>query len=133
MSASVHYDDPLAALDWLCRAFAFEAREKIVADGKLLHSELLYGDAVIMLGQAGGSEKPWHPLQKSPRSAGGVTHALAFYVDDVDAHYARAVAAGAKIIVEPQDNDYGPEYWTDRTYGALDPEGHLWWFMQRLR
>lgn len=133
MSASVHYEDPLAALDWLCQAFGFEVRQKIVADGRLEHSELVYGDAVIMLGTAGGQEKPWQKLQKSPRTAGGVTHALAFYTDDVDTHHARAVAAGAQIILEPQTNDYGPDFWTDRTYGALDPEGHLWWFMQRLR
>jgi len=37
------------------------------------------------------------------------------------------------IIREPRTDDYGDDYWADRTYGALDPEGHLWWFMQRMR
>jgi len=132
MSASVHYDDPLAALDWLVQAFGFEVREKILVEGKLAHSELVFGEAVVMLGQTNGA-LPYQKLQKSPLEVGGVTHALAFYLDDVDAHHARAVQAGARIIRELETNDYGPDYWTDRTYGALDPEGHLWWFIQRIR
>ena len=49
------------------------------------------------------------------------------YVDDVDAHFARAKAAGAKIIAEPEDQFYG-----DRTYVAQDPEGHRWFFAQHV-
>ena len=133
MSASVFYEDPLAAIDWLGRAFGFEARLKIVDDnGRLAHSELTFGEAVVMVGSAGGKE-PYQQRQKSPGASGGVTQALAFYIDDVDAHYARAVAAGATVIRELRTDDYGADYWTDRTYGAVDPEGHLWWFMQRLK
>lgn len=55
------------------------------------------------------------------------------YVDDVDAHCARARAEGATIVDEPALHDYGEEYWADRSYGAVDPEGHLWWFSQRMR
>ena len=40
---------------------------------------------------------------------------------------------GARIIDEPSVHDYGEDYWTDRSYGAVDPEGHMWWFTQRLR
>ena len=54
------------------------------------------------------------------------------YVDDVDAHCARARAAGAEIVHEPSTSDYGPEYWSDRNYAAVDQGGHMWWFMQRL-
>lgn len=132
LSASVHYDDPLAAIDWLCNAFGFEVRQKIVVEGKLAHSELVLEEAVIIVGTANGAE-PWQKLQKSPRSVGGVTHALMFYIDDVDAHHAKAVLGGAQILREPKTDDYGPEFWADRTYGALDPEGHLWWFVQRVR
>jgi uncharacterized glyoxalase superfamily protein PhnB len=45
----------------------------------------------------------------------------------------RHVLATARIEREPKTTDYGDDYWIDRSYGALDPEGHLWWFMQRLR
>ena len=50
-----------------------------------------------------------------------------------DAHHARAVQEGAKIIREPRTDDYGDDYWSDRSYGCLDLDGHLWWFMQRVR
>jgi uncharacterized glyoxalase superfamily protein PhnB len=58
---------------------------------------------------------------------------MAIFVDDAEAHCARARAAGAKIFREPKVDDYGDDYWADKTYGAVDPEGHHWWFMQRLR
>lgn len=133
MSASVFYEDPLTAIDWLARAFGFEVRLKIVDDnGRLAHSELTFGEAVVMVGSAGGKE-PYQQRQKSPRASGGVTQALAFYIDDVDAHYARAVAAGATVLRELRTDDYGADYWSDRTYGASDPEGHLWWFIQRMK
>ena len=55
------------------------------------------------------------------------------YVDDAIAHCERARAAGARIIAEPAVHDYGEDYWTDRGYECEDPEGHRWWFYQRLR
>jgi uncharacterized glyoxalase superfamily protein PhnB len=133
MSASVFYEDPLAAIDWLTRAFGFDVRLKIVGDdGKLAHSELTFGEAVVMVGGTSG-EQPYQKHQQGPRMLGGVTQALAFYLDDVDTHHTQAVAAGATIIRELRTDDYGADYWTDRTYGALDPEGHLWWFIQRIK
>jgi uncharacterized glyoxalase superfamily protein PhnB len=54
-------------------------------------------------------------------------------VDDADAHCAQAKAAGARIFREPKEDDYGDEYPVDRTYGAVDPGGHMWFFMQRIR
>ena len=65
--------------------------------------------------------------------AGRIEHSELTYVDDVDAHCARARAAGAKISDEPSMHDYGADYWVDRSYGAVDPEGHMWWFTQRIR
>jgi uncharacterized glyoxalase superfamily protein PhnB len=58
---------------------------------------------------------------------------LMIYVDDVEAHCAKARAAGAKIVVEPKTTDYGEGYWADRGYECVDPGGHHWWFCQRLR
>jgi uncharacterized glyoxalase superfamily protein PhnB len=70
----------------------------------------------------------------SPRSTHGRnTQNLCVHVDDVDAHCARARAAGSQIFREPETNDWGEEYASDRTYGARDPEGHQWFFMQRVR
>ena len=134
LSSSIYYDDPRAAIEWLCRAFGFELRLKVEGDdGVIQHSELCFGEALIMVSGTGGKEA-WQALYRSPQATGGwITQSSALFVDDVDAHHQRALAAGAKIVREPITNDYGEEYWTDRSYGALDPEGHLWWFMQRIR
>ncbi|MDE2752724.1 MAG: hypothetical protein OXI83_09130, partial [Gemmatimonadota bacterium] len=70
---------------------------------------------------------------RQPGVIGGAnTQALAVFVDDVDAHCETARAAGAVIATEPATQDYGKEYWTERTYEAEDLEGHHWWFLQRL-
>jgi uncharacterized glyoxalase superfamily protein PhnB len=134
LSASVYFDDPHAAIDWLCKAFGFTVRLKVEGEGgTIVHSELEFGEALVMVSGTQGRE-PWQTNNKSPKSLGGaMTHALAFFVDDVDAHHAEAAKAGAKVVRGPETNDYGEEYWSDRSYGALDPEGHLWWFMQRMR
>jgi uncharacterized glyoxalase superfamily protein PhnB len=72
------------------------------------------------------------PGMQSPRSLGGAnTQSLFAYVDDVDAHFARARASGARIVSEPSKRDY--DDWEDRTYETLDLEGHRWWFAQRMR
>ncbi len=55
------------------------------------------------------------------------------YVDDANAHCEHARARGAIIIDEPSTHDYGEGYWADRSYGATDIEGHMWWITQRLR
>jgi len=135
ISSAVFYDNPAAAIDWLCRAFGFEVRIKVEGEGgRIEHSELVFGDGLIMVGGAGYIERPEDADMVSPRSTnGGNTQCLSVYVDDVDAHCAHARAAGARIFRELATTDYGGEYWTDRTYGARDPEGHLWFFMQRIR
>ncbi|HYP87048.1 MAG TPA: VOC family protein [Polyangiaceae bacterium] len=134
MSSSVFYADPHAAIDWLCKAFDFELQLKVEGDGgEIVHSELKYGEALVMVSGAAGKE-PWQQLYRSPAAiGGGVTQALCFHVEDVDAHHARAVAAGAQVVRALSTSDYGEDYWSDRSYGALDLEGHLWWFMQRMR
>jgi len=138
ISSSVFYDDPRAAIDWLCRAFGFEVQVKVEGeDGSIVHSQLVFGEGLVMVGGTGRKDPGKEEFQqkfRSPRSLdGAVTQALCVYVDDVDAHCAHARAAGAKINREPVTNDYGNDYWTDRSYGCRDPEGHQWWFMQRLR
>ena len=133
IAPAVFYDDAAAAIDWLARAFGFAVQEKVEDDrGRVVHSQLVLGGGLVMVGQAGLS--PDRPYLRSPRAVGGAnTQALAVFVDDADAHCERARAAGAAITTEPDTQDYGEDYWTDRTYQARDIEGHHWWFMQRLR
>lgn len=133
ISSALYYDDAGAAIDWLCRAFGFQVRLKIEGDGgRIEHSELEYGEGLIMVGEASRNER--FPYRRSPAGAGGAnTQNMMVYVDDVEAHCRRAREAGGVIVSEPETHDYGEEYWTDRGYECRDPGGHHWWFYQRLR
>jgi uncharacterized glyoxalase superfamily protein PhnB len=132
ISAALYYQQAGAAIDWLCHAFGFELRLKVEGDaGRIEHSELTFGDGVVMVGEA---HKERFPYRRSPRALDGAnTQSLMIYVDDVEAHHARARAAGAEIVTPPETHDYGGDYWTDRGYECKDLEGHHWWFFQRLR
>jgi uncharacterized glyoxalase superfamily protein PhnB len=136
ISSSLYYEDPVKAIDWLCHAFGFEVRLKVEGDdGMIVHSELTYGEGVIMVGgNAAGSARPEQSWRRHPRELGGAnTQNLMAYVDDVEAHCARARAAGAKVTMELETHDYGEEYWTDRGYQCEDIGGHHWYFAQRMR
>jgi PhnB protein len=116
------YEDLDAAVDWLIRVLGFDERVRMPGpDGKTMHAELAMGDGVVMMGSPGGD-------YQSPKRRGGATQLVYVYVDDVDAHCARAAAAGATILQEPADQRYG-----DRTYGVEDPEGHQWSLAQHVR
>jgi uncharacterized glyoxalase superfamily protein PhnB len=133
IASSVYYKNAAEAIDWLCRALGFEVRLKIEGvGGRIQHSELMYGEGMIMVGQASEPAKP--SFRHSPKSlAGANTQNMMIFVDDADAHCEHARAAGAVIVSEPKTTDYGEDYWTDRGYECEDLEGHRWWFYQRLR
>lgn len=135
ISSCLFYRDAAGMIDWLCDAFGFEIQLKVEGeDGSIEHSELVYGGGLIMVGrQRQGEAQKFGVDFLSPLTATGNTQNLMLYVDDVDAHCSHARAAGARIVDEPALHDYGDDYWADRSYGALDPEGHLWWFSQRIR
>lgn len=122
---AVHYLDPAVALDWLERAFGFSVTMRITdGDGNLVHSEMQYGGGYLMVGGE------WADYTRSPRSVDGANTQVVHVMldEDVDAHCERARAAGAVIVREPEDQFYG-----DRVYSAVDPEGHVWTFAQHLR
>ena len=133
IASAVYYEHAAVAIDWLCRAFGFEVRVKIEGEGgSIEHSELTYGEGLIMVGQAGMADKP--SFRKSPRAPDGAnTQNMMVFVDDADAHCEHARANGAVIIMEPTTKDYGEDWWIDRGYECEDLEGHHWWFYQRLR
>ena len=125
VSSSVCYKDPKAALKWLETAFGFEPIMVILsANDEVMHSEMRFGDGVVMV----GSE--WSPMHKSPASIDGLNTQTVHVqmTGDVDAHCERARKAGAKIVREPETQFYG-----DRTYRAVDPEGHIWSFGQTVK
>ena len=90
------------------------------ADGELLHATVEVGDSLIGVGGQG------HHGAISPMSGGVESQFISVQVDDVDAHYQHAIAAGARIANELRDHSWG-----ERTYWALDLEGHRWRFGQR--
>jgi uncharacterized glyoxalase superfamily protein PhnB len=119
---TLRYRDAAAAIDWLCSAFGF-ARHLVVPgeNGRIAHAQLTYGKGMIMLGSARGDA--FDKLQAPANVGKAVTQSPYIIVENVDEHYARAKAAGATIVMEIRDEDYG-----GRGYSALDPEGHLWNF-----
>jgi uncharacterized glyoxalase superfamily protein PhnB len=135
ISSGVYYRDAARMIDWLCAAFGFEVKLRIEGEGgRIEHSELTFGEGLIMVGEElAGTSRRFDTDRLSPLNAGCNTQNLMVYVDDVDAHHARALAAGAHIVSAPELHDYGPDYWAERSYGCKDPEGHLWWFVQRVR
>jgi uncharacterized glyoxalase superfamily protein PhnB len=125
LTSGIYYKDPSAALDWLEKAFGFE-RSLLVTDkdGNVGHAEMRFGDGLIYVGSQ------WCDSVASPALLDGKnTQSVHVQLTEgIDAHCARARAAGAEIVQEPTDQFYG-----DRTYRARDPEGHLWTFGQTVR
>jgi uncharacterized glyoxalase superfamily protein PhnB len=125
VTVGICYRAPRAALAWLEAAFGFETRLVIEGpDGGIAHSEMKVGEGLIMVGCE------WDERHRSPASLGGVnTQSAHINLDqDIDAHCARARAAGAMIFREPEDQFYG-----ERVYGAYDLEGHQWTFSRLLK
>ena len=120
---TVRYKDAAAAVEWLGEAFGFEKHLVVPGeDGSVVHAQLVFGNGMVMLGSARDSD--FDNFQKPPSALkGAVSQSPYIIVDDADKHYARAVAAGAEIVMEIKDEDYG-----GRDYSCRDPEGHLWNF-----
>ncbi len=124
---SITYVDPKAATAWLAEAFGFELTMAIEDpdDPTMCHYEMCSaGSGRVMVGGQ------WNDLAQSPARTGGVnTQSVHVRLDtDVDTHCEVARAAGATIAYEPADQFYG-----DRTYRAIDLEGHFWVFAQPVR
>jgi len=103
----MRFTDADAAIDWLSRAFGFRQHEVYRHDdGVVHHAEMSLGPGLVLFGQG------------DPSSQG-----VYVAVDDADAHYERAKAAGAEIMREVEDTDYG-----SREYTARDLDGHVWSF-----
>jgi uncharacterized glyoxalase superfamily protein PhnB len=117
---ALRYADPRAAIDFLERAFGFELRMAVDGGGgEIAHAELTLGAGMIML----GADRPAEGHDYSAVAPGPGSGATYVVVDDTDHHYEQAVAAGAEILIDLHDSDYG-----SREYTAGDPEGNVWTF-----
>jgi PhnB protein len=128
----ISYEDGVAALEWLNRAFGFEEVTRMVdAAGRLSHGEMMAGDGLIML----ASPTPDYRSPKHHREAceqarkwstvPWIIDGVLVYVDDIDSHFARAKAAGATILSEIESGPPG------RRYRVEDFEGHRWFFFDK--
>lgn len=123
-SARVCYQDVGAAAEWLAKAFGFAVtRLAMNPAGQVMHAELRFGDGMIDLGGE------WEHV-RAPTSVGGTnTQGIIVHLESgIEDHCERARAAGAVILQEPEDQFHG-----DRLYRAMDPEGHMWMFLQKIR
>jgi uncharacterized glyoxalase superfamily protein PhnB len=119
----LRYRDAPKAIEWLCRTFGFEKQLVVPnADGTIAHAQLCFGNGMIMLGSVLEVETEFGRLIKQPDEIGGFeTQSAYVVVSDADEIYARAKAAGAEIVIEIKDEDYG-----GRDFSCRDLEGHLW-------
>src|SRR5690606_37583200 len=114
----LRYRDAPAAIEFLKDAFGFAEQMVVPGEGNVIeHAQLRFGSSVIMLGTLRAGDPVTQRGRPDP------TQGLYVIVDDPDAHYARAKAAGAEIAYALSDQDYG-----SREYGAYDPEGYYWSF-----
>lgn len=119
----LYYRDVDGALKFLSNAFGFRKSGPAMKgpDGKISHAAMQFGEDVVMMGRPPGA-------YRNPKQLGQATQSLYINVTDVDKHFRKAKKAGAKIIEEPADTEYG-----HRRYGATDPEGHEWYFAHEVR
>ena len=116
-------DDAVKALEFYPRALGAEEMVRMPGPGgKILHAELRLGDSIFML-----SDEFPDMGNRSPTALGGTSGALYVYVPDVDAAWKRAVDAGAKPSLPPQDM-----FWGDRIGKLEDPFGHVWTLAQHV-
>jgi uncharacterized glyoxalase superfamily protein PhnB len=119
----LRYDNARAAIQMLCAAFGFVEVFSVPESGAFVrHAQLKLGTNIVMVGSVRHDDS-----MASPQALGVATQALCVYVEDLDAHFERARAAGAEVVSEPKLTDFG-----GREYHARDLEGHLWTFTTYL-
>ena len=121
----LRYRDAPAAIEWLCRVFGFQKQAVYPdANGGIAHAQLVLGGGMVMLGSVAKEPTAWGRLMRQPDEIGGAeTQSAYVVVPDPDAVYASAKAAGAEIVLEIKDEDYG-----GRGFSCRDLEGRLWSF-----
>jgi len=128
----IAYEDGAAAMDWLARAFGFNERTRMTGpDGRLSHGEMEAGDGLIMLAtptpdyQGPRRHRASCPAAETWSQVPYIIDGVLVYVDDLDAHFARARSSGATLLSELENTEHG------KLYRAEDLEGHRWMFMER--
>jgi len=122
---AMRYRDCVAAIEWLVKALGFEKQAVYMGEGNTVaHAQLTFGNGMIMLGSVpqGGDATVFGKLMAQPDEIGmRETQSTCLIVSDADAIYASAKAAGAEMLMDLKEMDYGGKAFTCR-----DPEGHVW-------
>lgn len=118
----LRYRDAPRAIDWLCQVFGFETQLVVSGEnGAIAHAQLKSRTGLIMLGSA-SNEGAYGPLVVQPEDIGGAqTQTTYLVVADADAVYDRVREAGAAIVIDIVDEEYG-----GRGFTCRDLEGHIW-------
>ena len=112
-------DNAAQAIDWYKKALgADEVSRAVGPDGKILHAEVRIGNSRIFLNDAMMGSK-------GPKAIGGSPASLWIYVEDCDALFNRAVAAGAQVLGGPM-GQMQDQFWGDRAGSITDPQGYMW-------
>lgn len=109
-------------IEWLVQTFGFE-KQAVYADqkGVVMHAQLSFGNGMVMVGSVNNGT-PSSRLLKQPDEIGGAeTQTPYLVVSEIDGVYARAKAAGAKMLMDLEEKDYG-----GKSFTCSDPEGHVW-------
>ena len=130
--AMISYEDGIAALEWLSRAFGFRETARMISpDGRLGHGEMEAGDGLIMLASPSpdyqGPKRHQETCEQARKwsSVPWIIDGVLVYVNDLDGHFNRARAAGARILSAIEEGPPG------RRYRAEDLEGHRWFFIDK--
>ncbi len=115
--------DTKKAIEFYEKAFGFNTRMTIPdKEGNIMHAELGYKDAVMMMGPEGNNTD-----DKAPSSLTGTAVSFYLYVEDIDKYFEHAKSSGAKVVEEPKE-----QFWGDKTCKMECPEGHHWMFAQNV-
>jgi uncharacterized glyoxalase superfamily protein PhnB len=117
----LRYEDAPGAIDWLVHAFGFEKHMVVPGDnGSMAHAQLKLGPGYVMIGT--GSDQSGE-IGKAVDDFRHIKQGIYVNIQDIDAHYQRARAAGADITREIENTEYG-----SREYSCRDVGGYYWSF-----
>jgi uncharacterized glyoxalase superfamily protein PhnB len=118
----LRYRNAIKMIDWLCGAFGFEKQAVYTGPGDIvMHAQLTFGNGMIMIGSVDNGTASTCVMKQPDEIGGAETQASYLVVSDCDAMYAKAKAAGAKMVIELESKDYG-----GKAFSCSDPEGHVW-------
>jgi uncharacterized glyoxalase superfamily protein PhnB len=119
---ALRYQNAIAMIEWLCDTFGFEKQAVYATpEGIVMHAQLTFGNGMIMIGSVDNGSKASSQMTQ-PNQIGGVeTQSPCLIVSECEPLYAKAKAAGAKMLLDLQEQSYG-----GKSFTCSDPEGHIW-------